>query len=264
MDHQFFIPQNLVLKSYVSSIWQSSGFPDYKDEIILPSGVIEIIFNFSEKDFDANINGKLLSVKRCFINGYNTKSIALKVPKKHIFFGIRFYPFVIKSLFGFNAGEFLNNVVDIDLLDKPLNNLWNELASNNSFSKRIFVFKKWLFKKTRGVILVKNPIDRFLNNPLQEPYSVKTLSQKLYVSQRHLSRKFYQLTGMNTEEALRYKRYLKSISLMEQPGLSLTQVSYHCNFFDQSHFIKTFKEYTGITPLEYKKTKGGLPGHIFR
>lgn len=40
-------------------------------------------------------------------------------------------------------------------------------------------------------------------------------------------------------------------------GMKSTEAAYFCGYFDQSHFIKKFKKYTGLTPEEYKKkTKG--------
>ena len=32
---------------------------------------------------------------------------------------------------------------------------------------------------------------------------------------------------------------------------SLTSIAYDCGYFDQSHFIREFKSFTGIAPSEY-------------
>jgi AraC-like DNA-binding protein len=34
-------------------------------------------------------------------------------------------------------------------------------------------------------------------------------------------------------------------------GRQLTGVAYESGYFDQAHFIKEFKKYTGITPQQY-------------
>jgi len=103
MDNEFIIPQNPVLKNYISLMWQCAGSPDCENEMILPSGNVEIIFNFSGNVFTGQITRDSFSVKRSFINGFNTKPILLKLPCYHSFFGVRFHPFVIRHLFGFNG-----------------------------------------------------------------------------------------------------------------------------------------------------------------
>jgi AraC-like DNA-binding protein len=263
MDNEFIIADNSILKNYISLMWQSSGSPDYKKEMIVPSGTVEIIFNFSENLFTAQIGSNSLSVKKSFINGFNTNPIFLQVPAFHSFFGVRFHPFVIRHLFRFNAGEFANRTIDLALIDPFFNSLWHQLYEAKDFSKRVSIFKTWLLKKSNEVIPRMHSVDMFLNNEAERKYSVATLSKTLYSSPRQLSRKFYQLTGMNTSHILTYKNYLKSLELMENPKLSLTEICYSCHFSDQSHFIKVFKDFAGITPGEYRKQKSFLKGHIF-
>ena len=68
---------------------------------------------------------------------------------------------------------------------------------------------------------------------------------------------------MNTEEMLLYKKYLHSVDLIHQTDYSLTEIAYQSNFSDQSHFIKSFKDYTSMTPGEYKRNKSFVKGHLF-
>ena len=93
--------------------------------------------------------------------------------------------------------------------------------------------------------------------------SVKELAQSLCYSPRQLSRKMAEATGMNTEEILLYKKYLHAVHLMHHTDWSLTQIAYQSNFSDQSHFIKSFKTYTKMTPGEYRAGKSYVKGHIF-
>ena len=65
--------------------------------------------------------------------------------------------------------------------------------------------------------------------------------------------KISELTGMNAEQFLLYKKYLHSVHLIHTTNLSLTDITYHSNFADQSHFIKGFKQFTGDTPENFKR-----------
>jgi AraC-like DNA-binding protein len=68
---------------------------------------------------------------------------------------------------------------------------------------------------------------------------------------------------MNTEEILLYKKYLHAVHLMHTTNLSLTEIAYRSRFSDQSHFIKTFKTYTNMTPGAYNRAKSAMKGHIY-
>ena len=39
--------------------------------------------------------------------------------------------------------------------------------------------------------------------------------------------------------------------LRQYPGQSLTQIAYECGYYDQAHFIRDFKEFTGTTPKDF-------------
>jgi AraC family transcriptional regulator len=45
----------------------------------------------------------------------------------------------------------------------------------------------------------------------------------------------------------------KALSLIKSSESSLTDIGFQCGFFDQSHFIKTFRQLTGFSPSEYAK-----------
>jgi AraC-like DNA-binding protein len=41
--------------------------------------------------------------------------------------------------------------------------------------------------------------------------------------------------------------------LLNQKNGNLTQVAYESDYYDQAHFIKDFKDFTGINPKEFLK-----------
>ncbi|RAJ31039.1 helix-turn-helix protein [Pedobacter cryoconitis] len=68
-------------------------------------------------------------------------------------------------------------------------------------------------------------------------------------SQRHLSRKFQEYVGLSPKEYLRVSRFIFSLGhLKKYPLCSLTEVAYKSGYYDQAHFIRDYKDYTGYTP----------------
>jgi len=56
--------------------------------------------------------------------------------------------------------------------------------------------------------------------------------------------------------ASRIKRFQRSLRFVSQNDLSLTSIAYCCGHFDQSHFIREFKSFTGFTPSGYARQAG--------
>jgi AraC-like DNA-binding protein len=248
----------------IHSIWQVEHFTSFQKEQIIPKGIVEIIFNFSDSSFiPAQLGSKQYHLTNCFINGFNTAPIGLQLPKQQVFFGVRFQPLAIKKIFGIPACEFSDIAVDLTMLDISLYSLWHQLAEQNKFAIRVSIFCAWIERK----FLDWQPQEKLINNFLcainQHDLSVTELANSLCYSPRHLSRKVFEATGMNTEEILLYKKYLHAVHLIHHTDLSLTEIAYQSHFSDQSHFIKSFKAYTKMTPGEYKRNKSYMEGHIY-
>lgn len=264
MINHFTIPELASIQNSIHSFWQTERDTRFDTEIIIPKGIVEVIFNFSEHvSIQAQLGGKQYQLTRCFINGFNSTSIRLQLPAKQFFFGIRFHPVSIKYIFGFPAGEFTDLPVDLTLVDPSISLLWHQLIEQKNFSDRVSVFSDWVNARNFHTTLQDQTFNNFLNNNGQAIPSVTELSNILCYSPRHLSRKLYALTGMNTEEVLVYKKCLQAVNLIHHTNFSLTQIAYSCQFADQSHFIRSFKSLMAMTPNEYRKIKSPLPGHIY-
>ena len=59
--------------------------------------------------------------------------------------------------------------------------------------------------------------------------------------------------GANPKDYLRIVRFQKALHCLQmQPHGSLAQLAYECGYYDQPHFIKEFKQFSGYTPTEYR------------
>jgi len=259
-----YIPTTEHFKNVIHSIWQVEGFTSFYNEHIIPKGIVEVIFNFSDgAPMLAKVDDKQHHLSNCFINGFNTSPVTLQLPEQQKFFGVQLQPLAVRKIFGIPAGEFSDSLVDLALFDKSFDSLWHQLAEQKSFDNRVNVFSNWIERKLPGVQPREKMINDFLSGIDRSDWSVKELANTMCYSPRQLSRKMAEATGMNTEEILLYKKYLQAMHLIHHTDLSLTTIAYQSHFSDQSHFIKSFKTFTNITPGDYKKSKGYVKGHIY-
>jgi AraC family transcriptional regulator len=97
-----------------------------------------------------------------------------------------------------------------------------------------------------------NQIDELLRESFTEKLNLEKLAQIINIHPIHLSRDFHKYFHCNLGDYIRKLKVNKSLSLLHANKESLTDIALDCGFADQSHFIRCFKENTGITPLKYK------------
>lgn len=78
------------------------------------------------------------------------------------------------------------------------------------------------------------------------------LIDQLNTSQSPLEKRFRQAVGTSPKKFASIVR-LKHVLLQYNPSTSLTDLGYEAGFYDQAHFIKEFKTFTGDTPENFFK-----------
>ncbi|MBS1620377.1 MAG: helix-turn-helix transcriptional regulator [Bacteroidetes bacterium] len=264
MENNFTIPQSALIKDIVCSLWQvhRHNEPSLR-ETIIPKGLIEIIFSFETSKLQVLFNNQIQTIPRCFIQGFHTSPVQLNIPDTHTFFGIILNAASIKHIFHFHPAEFSNQLLDLTLVDASFYSLWHQLGEQNSLKERVNIFTNWLLQRLPMLTEREKAFDVFLKTHTHTNLSVTDIAGQFCYSTKQLTRKLYELTGMNTEQTLLYKKYLQAVHLIHTSKLSLTEIAYSCHFSDQSHFIKTFKGLSRLTPNNYRQRKGSLEGHIF-
>lgn len=82
--------------------------------------------------------------------------------------------------------------------------------------------------------------------------NIEELSTKLNIGRRHLERQFIDAVGLNPKQYARITRFQHVLALVEQKRYhTLTTLAHNTGFYDQAHFIKDFREFTGLSPRQY-------------
>ncbi len=85
--------------------------------------------------------------------------------------------------------------------------------------------------------------------------SLRELHKRLNVTERTFERRFEKHVGISPKLFSRICRFQASLNqLKNQKYNILSDIAYENGFTDQSHFIRTFKEFTGHSPNKFQKT----------
>jgi len=95
----------------------------------------------------------------------------------------------------------------------------------------------------------------FINNHYTKPIMPKDVAARVLVSREYLGRKFKKELGHSINEYINGLRIEKSKQLLlKNKDKKLFQVSHQLGFKSESHFLRIFKKYTGMTPNVFKKS----------
>jgi AraC-like DNA-binding protein len=215
--------------------------------------------------FQQSTGGMFLDNKRklssLFVYGQTVKPIVLNTHQHFEMIVMILQPHVLKPLFGFSAKEVTNNCLDLKLVPASSRlNLTEQLcnASNTEAQAAILInFLSYLIQKNN--VEPENDLQYAANKIMdgKGSTSLKYLQAKLNVSERTFERKFEQHVGVSAKMLSTIAQFQASLrQLKNNQYAKLSDIAYDNGYSDQSHFIRSFKKFTGFSPLQYQCTSG--------
>ncbi|WJR77233.1 AraC family transcriptional regulator [Bradyrhizobium sp. NP1] len=97
----------------------------------------------------------------------------------------------------------------------------------------------------------------FIEEHLTEDISLAALAELAGLSLYHFARAFTQSFGVPPHHYHMARRIGRARNLLQAPTLSVTQIGVQVGFRETSSFTRAFRRFTGLTPTEYRRHRGG-------
>lgn len=95
--------------------------------------------------------------------------------------------------------------------------------------------------------------------------SLREISISENFSERHINRKFNKCIGMGMKKYSTILKVNKGIEIIKaNKNINLTNLSSYLGFYDQAHFIHSFKKVCAITPTQYIKNMSDFYNETFK
>lgn len=107
-------------------------------------------------------------------------------------------------------------------------------------------------EKSSGLIIEN--VKKYINEHYSEEISLNKLSEVVYVNPMYLSRLFKKKIGENFIDYLTRVRIEHAKKLLSDLSLRIYDISELVGYESRKHFGKTFKEFTSMTPKEYRNS----------
>jgi AraC-like DNA-binding protein len=256
------IEPHFLLKNYIEKMWifESNGKMPVDDmKLVVPNGNIKLTVSY-QNGIVATISGKTFASKEhdITLTGLVDVPVILDVDEDITTetIGIEFSPKAAYRFFHFTLNHIQNQIYSLsDVLGNVGKQLVEQMNNTTSQEKKIAVLQQSLLKQfsfRNEDLIFDYCIDKIIAS--KGRLTIKELERKTGYSSRWLNMKFTEKLGVSPKtlcSIIRFKQYYQA--MMNGTENSFFKNDFYELYYDQSHFIKDFKRFTGLTPAKFEK-----------
>lgn len=231
---------------------------EQKKQSTLPDGCIDVIFHCGATYQGVNNQQKL---PRSFITGQSLTANTFEVLGDTSIVGIRFFPWGLAAFSKIPINELNQQVVDVqDVWGEKMTEIEQQIQEKPS-NEAIQLIEHFLCQQLREVSADIWMVKGLLKQIYQHKGNLKIgeMIKQSGLNERSVERKFKKIAGLSPKNFARINRFNYALTLMHyhyEDYHNLTDLAYICGYFDQSHFIKEFRQIMGESPVQYLKRIG--------
>ncbi len=248
------IEPELSLSNLIDCYWViESNDRTPRQQKIVPDGFPEIIFHYRDP-YRINLSGVWELQSRKLLSGQIRNHFLLENTGSSGMIGIKFKPAAITQLFGIDMQTYSDEVVDLDYVLEPEFQFISEvLLSPTPYFEKVDTLNQFFTTKKKDDSNNSRLIEQALEVIFNENgvISVSELTSALKIGERKLERLFNKYVGLSPKFYSRLIRFNHIFKLIQKQKLSWSEVAHLSGFYDQSHFISNFQEFTGEEPSTY-------------
>jgi len=166
------------------------------------------------------------------------------------------YPPLLRAFFGFDAKEWTDKQLDLDLLPSA-RGLRERLGNAPTLEARMQLMDNYILQLANTSPRDANNALVYATRRIQKAnglISLQELQQELYVTERTFQRLFEAHVGVTPKMFRKICQFDAAFRQLNQRSFTrLADIAYAHDYADPSHFIRIFREFTGRSPREYLK-----------
>jgi AraC-like DNA-binding protein len=260
------------LDEFVDSFWIAANAEAPRKERILPTGTFELVVNLRDDQIRVYEPAQLERCRRlsgAVLSGPYSRAFACDASQHAAMLGVHFKPGGAFPFIGAHASDLSDTHADLaDVWGRPGAELRERLCSADTPVQQLRVMETVLRQRLRRTPkshpAVRIALQMFGSGGAGA--AVRDAAREVGVCRRHLTRLFNAEVGLTPKLFCRLLRFQRARGLAEQfahaqpdrvaPGQvplvpDWAELATTCGYFDQSHLINDFDEFSGLTPTHY-------------
>jgi AraC-like DNA-binding protein len=261
------IPPRPELRQHVECFWiVEDADPSPVVQKIIPDGFPEMIFHFGDT-YMIKLDKKWTSQSRSLLGGQMTSHFFLRNTGVSSILGIKFKPAALALLFNIDMHALTNRVVALQELGHTNLPVFGDLLKNaGQQTNRIAVIQDYLsnyMRLERNEPVVNAAVDQiFSSNGMA---TVAEICKRTACSERQLERIFKRYVGLSPKLYSRIIHFAHVFQVAQgRKEMNGSELGIASGYYDQSHFIKNFKAFTGEEPSGYFFDQPNLANFFLR
>ncbi len=249
-------------------IWENSDAPVQPLMIESPpNGFCSIVFNYGDPFYITNSKYERLDVPSQYIAGQSIYIYNLTLPGRIGMAGIVFRPAALASIFGLQMYEFVEERTDLykvfrkEIIDRYISLIKKGVSPED----RARTLEDFLMEQLNLSSPRPDKIDESANQivEMNGMVNIGELVRQSFMSRRTFERNFFQKVGLSPKYYIRVRRIAYICNLIAgKKEVDWPKILYDLEYFDQSHFIKDFENFTGRSPGQYLKLNNELVNYL--
>ncbi len=216
------------------------------------NGCPELLFHYKGRFEELAFNDKTESSFIAGIHAQTNQYRRFIVKQDFGIVGVYLYPYAVHFFFKIPSTEICNQLPDLQsLLGAEGKIVEDQIMTARNNNDRIRIVSDFLESKLTKpehpqIILATKSILQ-----AQGQLSIDQLADSCCLSKRQFERKFKEQCGFSPKSFSRIVRFNSLVANYQKGDYSLTEIAHDFGYYDQSHFIQDFKEFSGYNPKTY-------------
>lgn len=245
-------PSNL-LTAYIREYWYFTLDNIMQtSQRMLPSGSVGIYFLL--KGTQISSANDIGMPPASYLYGQTTIYDTLSFSGTVSLIAVIFRTAAIHAFFNISPDEMTNQRITLDVCeDNQLVELNKRLPETKNISEAIEYIENYFIKRLQWTDLCNvSRMDAVIRSIHSGIHDVSTLAGKSCLGYKQFKRVFTCNIGLNPKEYIRVIRFRQAIYLLQKrQSININQLAEECGYYDKSHLIKDFKEFSGHSPTGF-------------
>lgn len=248
------------LKGYIEKLWvfESSGRVPHDDlKLIVPNGLVKLVIPFQNGLAGKYENWFHLSPEnQMTLIGISDQPAWVDVEHdvRSGTIGVEFSPLGAYRFFKLRQSAIKNQIHPLtDVSEKTAREIQEIIANTPVIAQKVKLLQQFLlslFTKTASDLILEYCVKRIEST--KGGVTIKRLEKETGYSSRWLHMKFDEKVGISPKNLCAITRFQFYFEALAQNKVSvLKQKEFYHLYYDQAHFTREFKRFTGLPPVKF-------------
>ncbi|AKU20845.1 helix-turn-helix domain-containing protein [Massilia sp. NR 4-1] len=261
-------PPGAALRPFIKQLWVHDAAQTAHPgrEHVLPTGLAHLVFRLAGPPLriyaDADdANGAVL--REPVLGGPRSSFYIKEVGPPVLSVGVQLEPGALQALFGVSAAELAGRHTPLsELCGGQGDSVLQQLNEAVDARQTLAVLESWLAARLPRVHGLHPGVAQILGGITHETRVDEMVRASSY-SHRGFNALFSQATGFSPKRYTRLLRFQALLAAVRaQPASPLSELALALGYSDQAHMNREFREFAGLTPLQYRLLAPEAANHV--